>query len=135
MFEWEEARRQENMRQNGVDFVRAAQMFNNPVLEREDLNRFHGERRFVALGHVDDFYMVVMWSPRGKRRRLVSAWRADRDDEAIYGATVPFAGVTDAGLYDRGRALPGKLRDRLLARGRAALSLTKPQAGAPQARS
>jgi uncharacterized DUF497 family protein len=126
MFEWEEARRRENVALYGVDFVRAALMFDNPVLEREDTRRFHGEKRFVSIGHVDGFFMVVTWSPRANRRRIVSAWRADRDDEAIYGATVPYAGRADAGPYPRGRIDPGKLRAGLLARGRAALSLPKP---------
>jgi uncharacterized DUF497 family protein len=135
MFEWEEARRRENMAAYGVDFVRAALMFDNPVLEREETTRFHGERRFIAIGHVDAFHMVVTWSPRGAKRRIVSAWRADRDDEAIYGATVPWAGPQDGGLYPRGRDFAGKLRRGLLAGSGASLSLPKPAPGAPPSRS
>jgi len=115
MFEWEEARRQENIEKFGVDFVRAALMFDSPVLEREDDSRFHGEKRFMSIGHVEGFYMVVAWSPRANRRRIVSAWRADRDDEAIYGATVPYAGRQDDGLYPRGREFAGKPGAGLLA--------------------
>jgi uncharacterized DUF497 family protein len=52
MFEWEEARRRENMALYGVDFVRAALMFDHPVLEREDTRRFHWAGRRIFHGGV-----------------------------------------------------------------------------------
>jgi uncharacterized DUF497 family protein len=135
VFEWEETRREQNIAQYGVDFVRAAVMFDNPVLEREDPRQFHGEKRFHALGHVEGFFMVVAWTPRGARRHIVQAWKADRDDEAIYRAIVPYAGPQDGGLQRGHGKLAGKLRPRLLAGSGAALSLPKPQAGPTSSRS
>jgi len=129
MFEWEESRREQNIAQHGIDFVRAAQVFDNPVLEREDARQFHGERRLYSLGHSGGIFIVVAWTPRGSRRRIVQAWKADRDDEAIYRATVPYAGPQDGGLHRGVGQSEGKLRPRLLAGGRAALSLPKPKAG------
>ena len=41
-FEWDENKRQSNLRKHGIDFVRAAAIFNNPILERED-NRYDYE--------------------------------------------------------------------------------------------
>lgn len=135
MFEWEYEHRRRNIADNGIDFVRAARMFDNPILEREDAGRFTGEKRYIAIGHWRGFHMVVVWTPRGRRRKILSAWRADRDDQAIYRATVPFADQANGGLQHRGPFLPGKQRAGLLARGRAALSLPKPQAGAAPSRS
>ncbi len=63
------------MEEFGVDFVRAAAMFDNPVLEREDTRQFHGERRFWPSARSGGFFMVVAWTPRGNRRRIVQAWR------------------------------------------------------------
>lgn len=131
MFEWEEARRARNMKEFGVDFVRAAAMFDNPILEREDIRQFYGERRFLALGQAGGFFMVVAWTPRGSRRRILEAWKADRDDEAIYRATVPFSGAQAHGLHPPVSLPSGKPRSRLLDLGRAALSLPRPETGAP----
>ena len=135
MFEWEYEHRTRNLADHGVDFVRAARMFDNPVLEREDVGKFHGEKRYICIGHWEDFFMVVVWTPRAKRRKIIAAWRADRDDQAIYRATVPFAGRSNGRLQHRGPFLPGKQGPGLLARGRAALSLPKPPAGATTPRS
>ena len=108
MFEWDYELRRRNLADHGVDFVRAARMFDNPVLEREDSRKFHGEKRMIALGHDGGMFLVVTWTPRGGRRRILSAWRADRDDEAIYGATVAQAARPYGGLQHRKPALPGR---------------------------
>lgn len=127
MFEWDERARQDNLSDHGVDFVRAARMFANPVLEREDNRQFMGERRRIAIGHVDGFFLVVISAMRGGRRRLVSAWRASPDDERIYRAAVPQAVPPNAGLHPGNRALPRQSRPGLLVLGKAALSLPRPQ--------
>ncbi len=44
-FEWDEDKREANIRRHGVDFVRAAQMFSNPILERPDDREDYGEDR------------------------------------------------------------------------------------------
>ena len=135
MFEWEYDHRTTNLAAHGVDFVRAARMFDNPVLEREDAGKFFGEKRYIAVGYSGGMYLVVTWTPRGKRRKLLSAWRADRDDEAIYRATVPYTGRANGGLQPPRPALPGQPGTGLLARRRAALSLPKPSLGPSEGRS
>ena len=130
MYEWEEAVRRRNYDETGVDFVRAARMFANPVLEREDSRRFSGERRFIALGHDEGFFMVVVTTPRGARRRIVEAWRADSADEAIYRAAVPQTASPDGGPHGRLRALKADPWRDLLAGSRPRLSFQKPKAHA-----
>jgi len=128
MFEWDEARAADNLASHGVDFVRAARMFDFPVLEREDQRQFWGERRFIAIGELHGFIMVVSWTPRGSRKRILSAWRADRDDESYYRAAVPHAAGASAGLQPGRRTLPALSGSGLLAIGRSRLSLPKPPA-------
>ena len=136
MFEWEYEHRRRNLADHGIDFVRAARMFDNPILEREDAGKFHGEKRYIAIGQWKGFHMVVVWTPRGKRRKILSACRADRDDEACYRADRSRSPVERMDFFSTERPLlPGKQGPGLLARGRAALSLPKPQAGPTSSRS
>ncbi|MBI1361247.1 MAG: BrnT family toxin [Alphaproteobacteria bacterium] len=135
MFEWDTARAADNLATHGVDFVRAARMFDNPVLEREDTRQFWGERRFIAIGHADGMYLVVVWAPRGARKRILSAWRADRADETFYRAAIPQPAGPSAGPQPGRRALPGQSRGGLLEIGRARLSLPKPPSRASSSRS
>lgn len=57
-FEWDERKREANIQSHGVDFVRAAKMFVNPVLERIDDREDYGEKRLIALGH----WKNTLWS-------------------------------------------------------------------------
>jgi uncharacterized DUF497 family protein len=127
MFEWDERARQDNLSDHDVDFVRAARMFENPVLEREDNRQFTGERRRIAIGHVNGFFLVVVSTLRGKSRRIISAWRAGPDDERLYRAAVPQPVPPNAGLHPGGRALPRQSRPGLLVLGKAPLPLPWPQ--------
>lgn len=123
MYEWEEHRRIENFQAHGVDFVRAARMFDNPVLEIEDKRQFYGEPRIMAIGHVEGWFMVVTYSPRGKARRIITAWKASDEDEAIYRAKIPTSARSYAGPHPERRALAGEPRRGLLEAGRARLAV------------
>ncbi len=83
-FEWDEAKRANNIEKHGVDFVRAAKVFRNPVLERVDDREQYGEERLAAVGHWEGDFLVVVYTWRGERRRIISAWRAGRDEKAAY---------------------------------------------------
>jgi uncharacterized DUF497 family protein len=126
MFEWDERMRTDNLAQTGVDFVRAAKVFDNPVIEREDNRQFAGEKRWIALGHVGDDFLVVVTTVRLERRRIIAAWRADHDDEQIYRAAFPAAAGQHGGPDRSRRALPAQPRARVLGPGRAPLSLPQP---------
>ena len=86
MFEWDEEKRQENLKKHGVDFVRAAMIFANPVIENADNRRKYKETRIVALGHVEDEFYTVIYTWRGRARRLISAWKAGQNGERRYQA-------------------------------------------------
>ena len=78
-FEWDDGKRRQNLDEHGVDFIDAALIFLNPTLEAVDDRVDYGETRIRALGHVDDDYFLVVYTWRGERRRLISAWRVGDD--------------------------------------------------------
>lgn len=127
MFEWNQRARLDNLRNNGVDFVRAALMFENPVIEREDVRQFAGEKRHIAIGHSKGYFMVVVSSPRGARCRILEAWKADDEDERIYREAIPQTAASDEGLHGRRRAIAGQSRPELLGYRPSPLPLPKPQ--------
>ncbi|MGH7628187.1 MAG: BrnT family toxin [Gemmatimonadales bacterium] len=62
----------------------AIQVFDGPVLERDDRRRDYGEARFVALGRVADVILAVVYTRRASAFRLISARRANRYEKAAY---------------------------------------------------
>jgi uncharacterized DUF497 family protein len=84
--EWDERKRRRNLEDHGVDFRDAALIFLEPVLEAVDDRNDYGETRIRALGHVDDDYFLVVYTWRGKSRRIISAWKVGDDAERRYRA-------------------------------------------------
>jgi uncharacterized DUF497 family protein len=51
----------------------------------EELRGFgFGEPRYIAIGSVDGLIMTVIWTPRGMKRRIVSARPSSRKEREIY---------------------------------------------------
>jgi uncharacterized protein len=83
-FEWDEDKRQANIAERGVDFRLAAQIFSGPFIEQEDTRVPYGETRHRALGRVDDEYFFVVYTWRGRNRRIITAWRLGEDGKRRY---------------------------------------------------
>ena len=60
-FEWDEDKRQENLRKHGLDFEDASELFNGPRLVRHDTRFDYGEDRFVAIGIAQNRVVVIVY--------------------------------------------------------------------------
>jgi len=76
-----------NLAKHGVSLARAAELFEQPFREIEDLRADYGERRFIAYGVIEErlFACVYVW--RGGRRRVVSLRKANRRETDAYRQT------------------------------------------------
>ena len=84
MFEWDEAKRQQTIKDRGLDFLAATRVFDGrPVITAPA--KFPFEPRFVSTAMLDDgkFYSVV-WMWRGDVRRIISFRRAWNGEERTY---------------------------------------------------
>jgi len=82
LFEWDERKRRSNLAKHLIDFQDAGQVFDGPVFEK--VQRRHGEDRILAIGLMQDVEIVVIYTIRGNRRRIISARRAHRDERQAY---------------------------------------------------
>jgi uncharacterized protein len=83
-FEWDEAKSRATLAYRAFDFEFAARVFEDIHVETEDRRHDYGERRFVVTGEVDQRVITVVWTPRGQRRRIVSAWPASNRERREY---------------------------------------------------
>ncbi len=83
-FEWDEQKRQTNIRDHAIDFYRAAKIFRNPTYEDEDFIDEFGEQRYRAIGQWEGNFMVVIYVWRGDSIRIISAWKASSYDREKY---------------------------------------------------
>jgi uncharacterized DUF497 family protein len=84
-FEWDLAKAASNLRKHRVPFLMACEVFkDNDRLERLDLSGNYGEERWAVVGRVGQKILSVVYTQRGQRIRLISARRADRNEQRTY---------------------------------------------------
>jgi len=78
-YEWDRGKRTTNLAKHGVDFGDIEHFEWDSALTVPQ-TRF-GERRYVAVGNVAGRLHVVVYSRRGKNRRIISFRKANRREE------------------------------------------------------
>ena len=84
-FEWDEAKRAENLAKHGVDFVDAARVLSRSPLVLADERRDYGEPRYIAWGELNGLLLSVVFTVRGEALRIISARRANARERRRYG--------------------------------------------------
>jgi uncharacterized protein len=84
-FEWAPAKARRNLRGHGVSFPAASGVFLDPDrLEDADTREDYHEERFVTIGFASQVLLAVVFTLREKRIRLISARKANRNEEKEY---------------------------------------------------
>ena len=84
-FEWDDAKAAAPLEKHGLSFVAAARVFNDRGRWREESTRpEYGERRWKAVGVVDDTVIAVVFTIRDGTCRIISARRARANERAEY---------------------------------------------------
>lgn len=86
--EYDPRKNRANLAKHGIDFETAARIWAGWVFERRDNRRDYREERTIALGAVEERVVVVVYTWRGMKRRLISARKANSDERKIYAAAL-----------------------------------------------
>nr|WP_298379523.1 BrnT family toxin [uncultured Halomonas sp.] len=70
--EYDEAKRLVTLDGRGIDFADAPQVFEERVYSRLDERKNYGEERIITVGRLDEKTVVVVWTWRGRKRRIIS---------------------------------------------------------------
>lgn len=79
--EFDPRKRVITLRERGLDFAEAGALFAGPTATRPDDRQDYGEPRFQTVGVLEGRLVMVVWTPRGDARRIISM-RHVHDDEA-----------------------------------------------------
>jgi uncharacterized DUF497 family protein len=77
MWEWDEEKRQTNLAKHGVDFADVLRFYWASAKTQVDQRRDYGEERFESSGLIGERLFVLVYTPRGKVRRLISLRKAN----------------------------------------------------------
>lgn len=78
------AKRDKTLTERGFDFADAVKVFAGNHMTIVDDRKDYGERRFITIGRIAERMVVVVWTPRGTARRIVSMRKANDREQKIY---------------------------------------------------
>jgi uncharacterized DUF497 family protein len=82
--EFDQAKRDVTLAERGLDFADAINVFEGRSITFEDERRAYGESRFITIGELGERMVVIVWTPRGDSRRIISMRRANEREQALY---------------------------------------------------
>jgi uncharacterized DUF497 family protein len=70
--EWDELKREATLEERDLDFADAEIVFDGEVYELEDDRFDYGETRYQTIGRLNEKIVMLVWTLRGTRRRIIS---------------------------------------------------------------
>ena len=84
-FEWDDAKSEACFLERGFDFEYAAQAFFDPNrLLTPDTRRAFVEDRLQLMGRIDGRVLILVYTPRARRFRIISARKANAREVQAY---------------------------------------------------
>jgi uncharacterized DUF497 family protein len=82
--EYDPVKRSHALDARGLDFARAGEVFAGQHFTGADVREDYGERRYITVGYLDGRMVVMVWTPRGEARRIISMRKANEREQARY---------------------------------------------------
>ena len=76
-FEWDTEKRRSARSERGLDFADVARIDPTAIQTDLDRRRDYGEDRYLSVGPLDGPLVVICWTPRGGRTRIISMRKAN----------------------------------------------------------
>ena len=88
MITWDDAKRQENLRKHGFDFVGCDTVFDHPVVAWEDDREAYGEQRINVLGFLNGDLVHLTYTERGDDVHVISLRKVEKHEIRRYRAAL-----------------------------------------------
>src|SRR4051812_9835478 len=83
---YDPVKREWTLRERGLDFEDAYAVFAGPTFDQEDGRRDYGETRIITIGLLRGRMVVLVWTPRGDVRHIMSMRKANEREKTRYRA-------------------------------------------------
>ena len=82
---YDPAKREATLRERDLDFASAALVFDGRHINVPDTRFAYGEERFQAVGYLYGRMVMVVWTPRGGARHIISIRKCNDREQKRYG--------------------------------------------------
>lgn len=83
--EFDPRKRSLALKERGLDFADAGELFQGPTATRQDTRKDYGEPRYQTMGLLHGCAVMVVWTPRGNARRIISMRYAHEQEAKAFG--------------------------------------------------
>ncbi len=88
MIDWDQRKRQANLKKHGFDFVDANEIFDGVTFTYEDDRISYGEQRLVTLGSLRGTVVSIVHTEQDDHIRVISMRKATKREREIYFQTI-----------------------------------------------
>ena len=88
-FEWDDTKRESNIKKHGIDFINAPMIFDSYTLTIEDDRYDYGEEHFITFGILEGRLVVVVHTENDDSIRIISIRRATKYEGKAYFSQIP----------------------------------------------
>jgi uncharacterized protein len=78
------AKRDKTLAERGLAFEDSEEVFAGQTFQRVDDRHDYGETRIVTVGFLQGRMVIVVWTPRGSVRHIISMRKANEREQAQY---------------------------------------------------
>jgi uncharacterized DUF497 family protein len=89
---YDAGKRLKTLAQRKLDFAHAARVFAGVTLSLLDDRKEYGEPRYQTYGLLDDRLVMVVWTPRGTDRHIISMRKCNAREKARFQARLAGSG-------------------------------------------
>lgn len=82
--EFDPAKRSATLEGRGLDMADARLVFDGVTLTVGDDRQDYGEPRFITVGYLAGRMIILVWTPRGTARRIISMRKANAKEQKAY---------------------------------------------------
>jgi len=82
--EFDSAKRDKTLLERGLDFARAHEVFAGKHFTGQDDRIDYAESHFITVGLLESRLVVMVWTPRGAARRIISMRKANDREKTLY---------------------------------------------------
>ncbi|MEH6643617.1 BrnT family toxin [Vreelandella glaciei] len=82
--EYDLSKQQATLAHRGLDFNDAPTVFAGKTLAMIDDRQDYGEERIITVGTLSERVVIIVWTPRGKKRRIISMRYANERERQRY---------------------------------------------------
>lgn len=82
--EFDQDKRNKTLIERDLDFADAAKVFEGVHFTGQDTRLDYEEDRFITIGWLSERLVVLVWTPRGEARRIISMRKANDREKALF---------------------------------------------------